>query len=97
MKIWEFDWNGHHFEVELDQHYGPAGLWRTSESILRVDGRKVDRQTSTRPWLLYIGHQAPTLTTAIVGEDGKTYSIRVDFGIISDCRVLAEGNEVFKA
>lgn len=97
MKIWEFDWNGHHFEIELDQHYGTVGLWHTTESILRVDGRKVDRQISTRPWLLYLGHAAPTLATAIIGEDGKTCSIRVDFGTTFDCRVLADGNEVFKA
>jgi hypothetical protein len=97
MKTWKFDWNGHHFAIEVNEDYGFAGLWRTSESILRVDGRQVDRQSSLWSWFLYLWHAPPTLATAVVGKDGQTCAIRVDFGSRCDCRVFADSNEVFKA
>ena len=48
MKTWTFDWNGHHFEVEVDEQYGFVGSWRWNQLILRVDEREVDRQSSMR-------------------------------------------------
>ena len=95
MEMWNFNWGGHHFEIEVAIEGNP--LYGTRTGVLRIDGKLVDQRTMWLPFPLYLVPKGPTLTAAIQGQGGKALSVRVDCTWIGGCRVFVDGSEVFKA
>jgi len=95
MNMWNFDWGGHHFEVELAIETNP--LIGTRTGVLRIDGEVVDQRKMWRPWPLYAVTTGPTLAGAIQGQDGKAHSVRVDCTYFGGCRAYIDGSQVFRA
>lgn len=95
MDMWQFDWAGHHFEVEMAVESNP--LFGISTGVLRIDGKLVDKRTMWLPFPLYIFPKGPTLTAAIPCQGGRAFSVRVDYTLIGGCRVFIDGGEVFKS
>lgn len=93
LETWECEWEDHKIEAELadDQTF----TWRRERGILRVDGKRVDDQKTSRVFPFSLWQAKPVLTAAILGRDGQPHALRVEFHLWEPCCIMVDGKQIF--